>query len=119
MGSRGRNTASGSGRGGVSPRPAGRRLRRPGRREGRPAAALAPQGARCPADLARLRDAPAGQVDAVLRQVLGAHQQAAADLAWAHLETATSPRVRELARRIEQSRTAEVRLMAAPAVSGR
>ncbi|MEV0807880.1 DUF305 domain-containing protein [Micromonospora sp. NPDC050200] len=72
-----------------------------------------------PADLARLRNAPAGQVDAVLRQVLGTHQQAAADLARAHLETATSPRVRELARRIEQSRTAEVRLLAAPAVSGR
>ncbi|MEH0819700.1 MULTISPECIES: DUF305 domain-containing protein [unclassified Micromonospora] len=72
-----------------------------------------------PADLARLRDAPAGQVDAVLRQLLGTHQQEAADLARAHRETAVSPRVRELAGRIEQSRTAEVRLLAAPAVGKR
>ncbi|MEV0722397.1 DUF305 domain-containing protein [Micromonospora purpureochromogenes] len=72
-----------------------------------------------PADLDRLRNAPANQVDAVLRQVLGPHQQAAADLARAHLATANSPRVRELAGRIEQSRTAQVRLLAAPALTGR
>ncbi|MEU4712810.1 DUF305 domain-containing protein [Micromonospora purpureochromogenes] len=72
-----------------------------------------------PADLARLRNAPAGQVDAVLRELLGSHQQAAADLSRAHLATATSPRVRELARRVEQSRTAEVRLLTAPAAGRR
>ncbi|WP_446213325.1 DUF305 domain-containing protein [Micromonospora sp. IBSANI012] len=68
-----------------------------------------------PADLARLREAPAGQVDPVLRELLGRHQQEAADLSRAHLATATDPRVRELARRVEQSRTAEVRLLTAPA----
>ncbi|MEU5787327.1 DUF305 domain-containing protein [Micromonospora purpureochromogenes] len=68
-----------------------------------------------PADLARLRSAPAGQADAVLRRLLGGHQQAAADLARAHVATATNPRVRELARRVEQSRTAEVRLLTAAA----
>ncbi|SCF37364.1 Uncharacterized conserved protein, DUF305 family [Micromonospora purpureochromogenes] len=72
-----------------------------------------------PADLARLRNAPAGQVDAVLRRLLGSHQQAAADLARAHVATATNPRVRELARRVEQSRTAEVRLLTAPAAGRR
>ncbi|MGN9892636.1 DUF305 domain-containing protein [Micromonospora sp. L31] len=64
-----------------------------------------------PADLARLRNAPAGQVDTVLRELLGSHQREAADLSRAHLATATDPRVRELARRVEQSRTAEVRLL--------
>lgn len=64
-----------------------------------------------PAELARLRTAPAGQVDAVLRRLLGGHQQEAADLSRAHLATATDPRVRELARRVEQSRTAQVRLL--------
>ncbi|WP_307848994.1 DUF305 domain-containing protein [Micromonospora sp. U56] len=68
-----------------------------------------------PADLDRLRDAPAGQLDAVLRRLLGSHQQEAADLARAHVAIATSPRVRELARRVEQSRTAEVRLLTGPA----
>ncbi|MBM0260218.1 DUF305 domain-containing protein [Micromonospora sp. 4G55] len=72
-----------------------------------------------PADLARLRSAPAGQVDAVLRELLGSHQQAAADLSRAHLATATSPQVRELATRVEQSRTAEVRLLTAPAAGRR
>ncbi|WP_280836352.1 DUF305 domain-containing protein [Micromonospora sp. A200] len=72
-----------------------------------------------PADLARLRNAPAGQVDAVLRRLLCSHQQEAADLARAHRETATSTRVRELAGRVEQSRTAEVRLLTAPATAGR
>ncbi|MER6596664.1 DUF305 domain-containing protein, partial [Micromonospora purpureochromogenes] len=50
-----------------------------------------------------------------LRRLLGRHQQEAADLARAHVATATSPRVRELARRVEQSRTAEVRLLTGPA----
>ncbi|WP_246158606.1 DUF305 domain-containing protein [Micromonospora palomenae] len=68
-----------------------------------------------PGDLARLRNAPAGQADAVLRRLLGSHQQEAADLARAHVATATSPRVRELAGRVEQSRTAEVRLLTGPA----
>ncbi|MFI7518148.1 DUF305 domain-containing protein [Micromonospora globbae] len=63
------------------------------------------------ADLARLRDATGPEVDAALREVLGAHQRAAADLARAHLDVGTDERVRDLARRIEQSRSAEVRLM--------
>lgn len=65
------------------------------------------------ADLARLRAAPDADVDSVLLDVLTTHQRAAADLARAHLDAGTSLRVRELARRIEQSRTAEVELMAA------
>ncbi|SCL54727.1 Uncharacterized conserved protein, DUF305 family [Micromonospora eburnea] len=64
------------------------------------------------AGLARLRAAPAGEVDRVLLDVLGAHQRTAARLAAAQLSAGTSARVRELARRIEQSRTAEVALMA-------
>ncbi|MGK5739132.1 DUF305 domain-containing protein [Micromonospora sp. URMC 103] len=63
-------------------------------------------------DLARLRDAADGEVDAVLREVLADHQRAAADLARAHVSAGTDERVRDLARRIEQSRTAEVRLLA-------
>ncbi|WP_433391847.1 DUF305 domain-containing protein [Micromonospora sp. KLBMP9576] len=63
-------------------------------------------------DLARLRAAPAGEVDRVLIDVLGAHQGAAADLARAHLAVGTDPRVRELAARVERSRTAQVSLMA-------
>ncbi|SCG39738.1 DUF305 domain-containing protein [Micromonospora halophytica] len=65
-----------------------------------------------PAGLARLRKAPAGQVDRVLLDVLGAHQRTAADLARAQVRAGVSERVRDLARRIEQSRTAEVELMA-------
>ncbi|MFU8871747.1 DUF305 domain-containing protein [Micromonospora sp. SL4-19] len=64
------------------------------------------------AALARLRVAPAGEVDRVLLDALSAHQRAAADLARAQLDAGTSATVRELARRIEQSRTAEVALMA-------
>ncbi|PZG00969.1 DUF305 domain-containing protein [Micromonospora deserti] len=63
-------------------------------------------------DLARLRTAAAGEVDEVLLDVLTAHQKAGADLARAHLDAGTSQRVRELARRIERSRTAQVELMA-------
>ncbi|WP_433532130.1 DUF305 domain-containing protein [Micromonospora sp. CA-263727] len=65
-----------------------------------------------PEQLARLRDAPAADLDAVLIEVLSAHQQAAADLARAHLAAGTDERVRDLARRVEQSRTAQVQLMA-------
>ncbi|MCM0677144.1 DUF305 domain-containing protein [Micromonospora phytophila] len=65
------------------------------------------------ADLARLRAAPPAQADGVLLDVLSDHQQAAADLARAHLDVGASPRVRDLARRIERSRTAQVTLMAA------
>ncbi|WP_431884053.1 DUF305 domain-containing protein [Micromonospora gifhornensis] len=66
-----------------------------------------------PDQLARLRDAPAGEVDRVLVEVLGAHQKGAADLARAHLAAGTDERVRDLARRIEQSRTAQVAMLAA------
>ncbi|TDC32659.1 DUF305 domain-containing protein [Micromonospora sp. 15K316] len=62
-------------------------------------------------ELARLRNATAGEVDTVLREVLAEHQRSAADLARAQLAAGTDERVRDLARRIEQSRTAEVRLL--------
>uniref|UniRef100_UPI0037CB12E6 DUF305 domain-containing protein n=1 Tax=Micromonospora craniellae TaxID=2294034 RepID=UPI0037CB12E6 len=72
-----------------------------------------------PDQLARLRHAAPGEVDAVLIEVLGAHQQAAADLARAHLEAGTDERVRDLARRVAQSRTAQVAMLAArPAADG-
>ncbi|WP_348650252.1 DUF305 domain-containing protein [Verrucosispora sp. WMMD573] len=71
-----------------------------------------------PAQLARLRDAPDAEVDKVLIEVLSAHQQAAADLARAHQAAGTDARVLDLARRVEQSRTAQVALMAGrPAAS--
>ncbi|MGY0007188.1 DUF305 domain-containing protein [Micromonospora sp. I033] len=64
------------------------------------------------AGLARLRAAPPGEVDRVLLDVLGAHQRTAADLARAQVQAGTSTRVRDLAGRIERSRTAEVALLA-------
>ncbi|MCW3838699.1 DUF305 domain-containing protein [Micromonospora yasonensis] len=63
------------------------------------------------AGLARLRAAPPAAADAVLLEVLSAHQRQAADLARAQVRAGTSVRVRELAGRIERSRTAEVELM--------
>ncbi|MFY1575163.1 DUF305 domain-containing protein [Verrucosispora sp. WMMD703] len=66
-----------------------------------------------PEQLARLRDAPDTEVDKVLIEVLSAHQQAAADLARAHQAAGTDARVLDMARRVEQSRTAQVALMAA------
>ncbi|WBB70230.1 DUF305 domain-containing protein [Micromonospora sp. WMMD812] len=63
-------------------------------------------------ELTRLRTASGPDADRVLREVLGAHQRSAADLARAHQAAGTDPGVRDLARRIEQSRTAEVRLLA-------
>ncbi|MFC4145661.1 DUF305 domain-containing protein [Micromonospora mangrovi] len=64
------------------------------------------------AGLARLRAAGAGEVDRVLAEVLGAHQRTAAGLARAQVAAGTSDRVRELAGRIERSRSAEVALLA-------
>ncbi|MFE9657432.1 DUF305 domain-containing protein [Micromonospora sp. NPDC006431] len=64
------------------------------------------------AGLARLRAAAPGDVDRVLLDVLSAHQRTAAALAGAQVRAGSSERVRELARRIERSRTAEVELMA-------
>ncbi|RQX59861.1 DUF305 domain-containing protein, partial [Micromonospora chalcea] len=49
--------------------------------------------------------------DRVLVDVLSRHQRTAADLARAQVAAGTSDRVRELARRIERSRTAEIELM--------
>ena len=63
------------------------------------------------AALDRLRAAPAADVDRVLREVLADHQRAAADLARAQVGVGRNERVRDLARRIEQSRTAEVELL--------
>ncbi|WP_353902283.1 DUF305 domain-containing protein [Micromonospora harpali] len=72
------------------------------------------QGAAATADpdLARLRAAPAGRFDAVLVEVLTAHQRAAVTLARAHLPVAVGPEVRVLADRIARSRAAQLRLLA-------
>ncbi|MDG4801049.1 DUF305 domain-containing protein [Micromonospora sp. WMMD980] len=64
------------------------------------------------AGLARLRAAPAAEADRVLLDVLAAHQRTAAALARAQVAAGTSDRVRDLAARIDRSRTAEVALMA-------
>ncbi|MFF0255630.1 DUF305 domain-containing protein [Micromonospora zamorensis] len=63
------------------------------------------------AALDRLRTAPDADVDRVLREVLADHQRSAADLARAQVDVGRNERVRDLARRIEQSRTAEVELL--------
>ncbi|MET8463296.1 DUF305 domain-containing protein [Micromonospora zamorensis] len=63
------------------------------------------------AALDRLRTAPDADVDRVLREVLADHQRSAADLARAQIDVGRNERVRDLARRIEQSRTAEVELL--------
>ncbi|WP_435153057.1 DUF305 domain-containing protein [Micromonospora aurantiaca (nom. illeg.)] len=64
------------------------------------------------AGLARLRAAAPADADRVLLDVLTRHQRTAADLARAQVAAGTSERVRDLARRIDRSRTAEVELMA-------
>lgn len=64
------------------------------------------------AGLARLRAAAPADADRVLLDVLSQHQRTAADLARAQVAAGTSERVRDLARRIDRSRTAEVDLMA-------
>ncbi|MFI7250299.1 DUF305 domain-containing protein [Micromonospora chalcea] len=63
------------------------------------------------AGLASLRAAAPADADRVLLDVLSRHQRTAADLARAQATAGTSERVRELARRIERSRTAEIELM--------
>ncbi|MFG1902753.1 DUF305 domain-containing protein [Micromonospora carbonacea] len=63
-------------------------------------------------DLARLRAAPPGRFDAVLVEVLTAHQRAAVALARRHLPAAVGPEVRDLADRVARSRAAQIRLMA-------
>ncbi|WP_229401777.1 DUF305 domain-containing protein [Micromonospora okii] len=63
------------------------------------------------ADLERVRSATADRFDAVLVDVLAAHQRQAAALARAHLPTAVGPDVRDLADRIERSRTAQVKML--------
>ncbi|MCG5472869.1 DUF305 domain-containing protein [Micromonospora sp. LAH09] len=63
------------------------------------------------AALDRLRTAPDADVDRVLREVLADHQRSAADLARAQVDVGRNDQVRDLARRIEQSRTAEVELL--------
>ncbi|WP_091240156.1 DUF305 domain-containing protein [Micromonospora matsumotoense] len=70
-----------------------------------------PSGA--PDPVSRLRDTPAAGYDAVLVAVLVAQQRQAAELARAHLALAASPAVRDLARRIDESRTAQIRLLTA------
>ncbi|MFF0233345.1 DUF305 domain-containing protein [Micromonospora sp. NPDC005254] len=61
--------------------------------------------------LDRLRAASDADVDRVLREVLADHQRAAADLARAQVGVGRNERVRDLARRIDQSRSAEVELL--------
>ncbi|MEU7617931.1 DUF305 domain-containing protein [Micromonospora rifamycinica] len=63
--------------------------------------------------VARLRGTPASAYDAALVAVLASQQRQAAELARAHLALAVSPVVRDLARRIDESRTAQLRLLAA------
>ncbi|MEU8210836.1 DUF305 domain-containing protein [Micromonospora sp. NPDC049044] len=63
------------------------------------------------AALDRLRTAPDADVDRALREVLADHQRAAADLARSPVGVGRDAQVRDLARRIEQSRTAEVELL--------
>ncbi|MEK8107435.1 DUF305 domain-containing protein [Micromonospora sp. M12] len=63
------------------------------------------------AALDRLRTAPAADVDRVLREVLADHQRSAADLAEAQVGVGRNEQVRDLARRIEQSRAAEVEML--------
>ncbi|WP_174537200.1 DUF305 domain-containing protein [Micromonospora chalcea] len=63
------------------------------------------------AGMARLRAAAPADADRVLLDVLRRHQRTAADLARAQVTAGTSDRVRELARRVERSRTAEIELM--------
>ncbi|MBQ1016455.1 DUF305 domain-containing protein [Micromonospora sp. D93] len=63
------------------------------------------------AALDRLRTAPDADVDRVLREVLADHQRSAADLARSQVGVGRNERVRDLARRIEQSRAAEVELL--------
>ncbi|MEW2427610.1 DUF305 domain-containing protein [Micromonospora sp. NPDC047644] len=63
------------------------------------------------AALDRLRTAPDADVDRVLREVLAEHQRWAADLARSQVGVGRNEQVRDLARRIEQSRTAEVELL--------
>ncbi|GHJ16516.1 DUF305 domain-containing protein [Micromonospora sp. AKA38] len=64
------------------------------------------------AGLTRLRAARAADVDRVLLDVLTRHQRTAAALAHAQVTAGTSERVRDLATRIDRSRTAEIALMA-------
>lgn len=61
--------------------------------------------------LDRLRAASDADVDQVLREVLADHQRAAAGLARAQVDVGRNERVRDLARRIDQSRSAEVELL--------
>ncbi|MFJ6198019.1 DUF305 domain-containing protein [Micromonospora sp. NPDC092111] len=66
-----------------------------------------------PDPVSRLRTTPASGYDAVLVEILVPQQRQAAELARAHLALAAAPAVRDLARRIDQSRTAEIQLVTA------
>ncbi|KXK58127.1 hypothetical protein AWW66_31585 [Micromonospora rosaria] len=61
-----------------------------------------------PEDIARLRATGPDRFDAALLNLLVAHQQTASELARAHLRTGGDPAVRDLASRIDRSRTAQV-----------
>jgi uncharacterized protein (DUF305 family) len=66
-----------------------------------------------PDPVALLRGTPDAGYDAALVAVLVPQQRQAAALARAHLAVAVAPAVRDLARRIDESRTAQIRLIAA------
>ncbi|MEV0941181.1 DUF305 domain-containing protein [Micromonospora wenchangensis] len=66
-----------------------------------------------PDPVALLRGTPEAGYDAALVAVLVPQQRQAAALARAHLAVAVAPAVRDLARRIDESRTAQIRLIAA------
>ncbi|WP_309236806.1 DUF305 domain-containing protein [Micromonospora sp. S-DT3-3-22] len=65
-----------------------------------------------PDPVALLRGTPEAGYDAALVAVLVPQQRQAAALARAHLAVAVAPAVRDLARRIDESRTAQLRLIA-------
>ncbi|MFJ8689354.1 DUF305 domain-containing protein [Micromonospora wenchangensis] len=66
-----------------------------------------------PDPVALLRGTPEAGYDAALVAVLVPQQRQAAALARAHLAVAVAPAVRDLARRIDESRSAQLRLIAA------
>ncbi|MEU7979829.1 DUF305 domain-containing protein [Micromonospora sp. NPDC049081] len=68
-------------------------------------------GGGAPDPVSRLRDTPVTGYDAALVAVLVVQQRQAAGLARAHRASAVSPTVRDLARRIDESRTAQVQLL--------
>lgn len=72
---------------------------------------MAMPGMASDAELAALRDAPAGDVDRMFLELMIRHHQGGVEMATAAASTATVPYVRALATSIEGSQTAEVESM--------